>query len=76
MPDALMSHASMSDTAAAQSADARQHGAGEPKQTSIDEALTPKRTKRSYDYLWKSGVSGGFAGCAVSTHRGRPCSSH
>ena len=68
MPDALMSHASMSETAAAQSADARQHGAGKPKQTSIEEALTRKRSKRSYDYLWKSGVAGGFAGCAVSMH--------
>lgn len=29
-----------------------------------DEAL--RRQKRSFDYLWRSGVAGGFAGCAVS----------
>ena len=36
-----------------------------------DEATVPhaqrqQRNKQSLDYLWRSGVAGGFAGCAVS----------
>jgi solute carrier family 25 protein 16 len=38
-----------------------------------DEAQVPRKTakdKRSFDYVWRSGVAGGMAGCAV---RGLPC---
>lgn len=31
-----------------------------------EEALTPNSKTRSLDYVWKSGVAGGVAGCAVS----------
>lgn len=27
----------------------------------------PKATKQSFDYLWRSGLAGGLAGCAVSS---------
>ncbi|PHH59269.1 hypothetical protein CDD81_3505 [Ophiocordyceps australis] len=32
-----------------------------------DEALTPRKQTRSWDYVWKSGVAGGLAGCAAKT---------
>jgi solute carrier family 25 protein 16 len=35
-----------------------------------DEAQVPRKTakdKRSFDYVWKSGVAGGMAGCAAKT---------
>ncbi|KAL2158996.1 hypothetical protein VTH06DRAFT_3027 [Thermothelomyces fergusii] len=35
-----------------------------------DEAQVPRKTskdKRSFDYVWKSGVAGGLAGCAAKT---------
>lgn len=33
-----------------------------------DEAVTPRTrpNKQSVDYLWRSGLAGGLAGCAVS----------
>ncbi|PHH70349.1 hypothetical protein CDD82_7183 [Ophiocordyceps australis] len=31
------------------------------------EALTPRRQTRSWNYVWKSGVAGGLAGCAAKT---------
>lgn len=34
-----------------------------------DDAVVPKRKakdKQSWDYIWRSGVAGGLAGCAVS----------
>ncbi|KAF7544225.1 hypothetical protein G7046_g9828 [Stylonectria norvegica] len=31
------------------------------------EAVTPKRKTQTLDYVWKSGVAGGFAGCAAKT---------
>lgn len=30
------------------------------------EAITPRAKTRTWDYVWRSGVSGGLAGCAVS----------
>lgn len=30
------------------------------------EAVTPKPQMKSLEYIWKSGVAGGLAGCAVS----------
>ena len=32
-----------------------------------DETIAPKAKTRSWDYVWRSGVAGGVAGCAVST---------
>lgn len=32
------------------------------------EAVTPKRKTQSFDYVWRSGVAGGMAGCAVSSY--------
>ncbi|KAF4464954.1 mitochondrial carrier leu5 [Fusarium albosuccineum] len=32
-----------------------------------DEAVTPKRKTQSFDYVWRSGVAGGFAGSAAKT---------
>lgn len=34
-----------------------------------DEAVTPQSQTRSWDYIWRSGVAGGLAGCAVSARR-------
>lgn len=31
-----------------------------------DEISAHRAKTRSWDYIWKSGVAGGFAGCAVS----------
>ncbi len=38
-----------------------------------DEAVMPqsKTSTRSWDYVWRSGVAGGFAGCAVSFNHAR-----
>ncbi|PHH69790.1 hypothetical protein CDD80_6501 [Ophiocordyceps camponoti-rufipedis] len=57
---------------------ARQHNAGASSPPSAiggvpavcptdEEALTPRKDKSSWDYVWKSGVAGGFAGCAAKT---------
>lgn len=35
--------------------------------TSNDEAVAPKRKTQSFDYVWRSAVAGGMAGCAVSS---------
>ncbi|PHH69310.1 hypothetical protein CDD83_5768 [Cordyceps sp. RAO-2017] len=32
-----------------------------------DEALTPRKDTRTWDYVWRSGVAGGLAGCAAKT---------
>jgi hypothetical protein len=36
-----------------------------------DDAVTPraasKKSKRSVDYVWRTGLAGGLAGCAVSS---------
>ncbi|EFY98206.2 mitochondrial carrier protein LEU5 [Metarhizium robertsii ARSEF 23] len=32
-----------------------------------DEAITPRNRTRSWDYVWRSGVAGGLAGCAAKT---------
>lgn len=71
MSATLIDHASMSDVARA---DTRQHGAlsaaiktKEPAICPTDqETVTPKRNTQSLDYVWRSGVAGGMAGCAVS----------
>jgi solute carrier family 25 (mitochondrial carrier protein), member 16 len=39
-----------------------------------DEAVTPKRKAQSLDYIWRSGVAGGIAGCAVSNGQCEPLS--
>lgn len=31
------------------------------------EAITPQNKTRSWDYVWRTGVAGGLAGCAVRT---------
>lgn len=79
---ALVDHApSMSDIARGQVQQVRQHvGASAAVAATVtldtkdpavcptdDEALTPrKQATRSWDYVWRSGVAGGMAGCAVS----------
>ncbi|KJZ77955.1 hypothetical protein HIM_02592 [Hirsutella minnesotensis 3608] len=32
-----------------------------------EESLTPHKQTRSFDYVWRSGVAGGLAGCAAKT---------
>ncbi|PNY24936.1 Mitochondrial carrier protein LEU5, partial [Tolypocladium capitatum] len=69
---ALVDHApSMSEIARDQ---ARQHVGvtADKKDTAVcptdDEALTPRRrATRTWDYVWRSGVAGGMAGCAAKT---------
>lgn len=33
-----------------------------------EEAITPRNKTRSWDYVWRTGVAGGLAGCAVRTN--------
>lgn len=75
---ALMDHASsMSELARDQVKQVRHHvhAAADKKDhkkdpavcPTDDEALTPRtQSTRSWDYVWRSGVAGGMAGCAVS----------
>ncbi|KAH6610566.1 mitochondrial carrier leu5 [Trichoderma cornu-damae] len=79
MPSAYADHGSMADIARDK---ARQHGvavvggtaaASAPRRkeatisTADDEALTPRARTRSWDYVWRSGVAGGVAGCVAKT---------
>ncbi|KAH0493915.1 hypothetical protein TgHK011_000558 [Trichoderma gracile] len=80
MPSAYADHGSMADIARDK---ARQHGAavaGAAASTAaaprrIDAAvpptndvdLTSRAKTRSWDYVWRSGVAGGIAGCAAKT---------
>ncbi|POR31463.1 Mitochondrial carrier protein LEU5 [Tolypocladium paradoxum] len=74
---ALVDHAaSMSEIARDQVQQVRQHvgvaAAADKKDPAVcrtdDEALTPrKQATRSWDYVWRSGVAGGMAGCAAKT---------
>lgn len=71
---AHMEHAPVSDLA--RNAKDQSHGSSEgfnkarkqspPVCPTDDEAVTPKRKTQSLDYVWRSGVAGGFAGSAVS----------
>lgn len=77
---ALMEHASMTEIA--HDTNTRQHGRPDALSrakkethrekeaavyTSNDEAVAPKRKTQSFDYVWRSAVAGGMAGCAVSS---------
>lgn len=75
MPSAYADHGSMADIARDK---ARPHGvaasASAPAPRRQDSAISPandevlaSRAKtRSWDYIWRTGVAGGVAGCAVS----------
>lgn len=78
MPSAYADAGSMADIARDK---ARQHGATvvgtaasapAPKRkeaaisTVNDDAVAARAKTRSWDYIWRSGVAGGIAGCAVS----------
>ncbi|KAJ4300330.1 coenzyme A transporter [Collariella sp. IMI 366227] len=78
MPPALMSHASMpgvSPSHHSREAVDVSRGAVAPKKDPAvcptdDEAQVPRnpaKDKRSLDYVWRSGVAGGLAGCAAKT---------
>ncbi|KAI8723372.1 hypothetical protein NCS52_00193000 [Fusarium sp. LHS14.1] len=72
---AHMEHAPMSDLA--RNAKDQGHGSAEgfnkarkqspPVCPTDDEAVTPKRKTQTLDYVWRSGVAGGFAGSAAKT---------
>ncbi|KAM0256277.1 hypothetical protein ACHAQJ_005042 [Trichoderma viride] len=78
MPSVYADHGSMADIARDK---ARQHGAAvagattsataprriEAASPKDDEALTSRAKTRSWDYIWRSGVAGGVAGCAAKT---------
>ncbi|RFU74485.1 mitochondrial carrier leu5 [Trichoderma arundinaceum] len=77
MPSAYADHGSMADIARDK---ARQHGAAvvgattpAPRRkeaavsTADDEALASRAKTRSWDYVWRSGVAGGVAGCVAKT---------
>jgi solute carrier family 25 (mitochondrial carrier protein), member 16 len=77
MPTGLMNHVSMSDAPQHQPRENTSDGAkmaGAKKAPPIcptdDETVTLRKQTRSLDYVWKSGVAGGFAGCAVSSSQG------
>ncbi|KAJ3514496.1 hypothetical protein NM208_g15058 [Fusarium decemcellulare] len=69
-----MEHASMPELS--RNTDTQGHGSAEVLRKSLkeppvcptdDEAVTPKRKTQSFDYVWRSGVAGGFAGSAAKT---------
>ncbi|KAK7397952.1 coenzyme A transporter [Neonectria punicea] len=77
---ALMEHASMTEIA--RETNPRQHVRADAltrakkdnhKETEAtvcptdSEAVTPKRKTQSFDYVWRSAVAGGMAGCAAKT---------
>lgn len=72
-----MDHASMSNIAPE---DIRQHGSlgagvkakAPPVCPTDSEAVTPRRKTQTLDYVWRSGVAGGLAGCTVSTTPSKP----
>lgn len=37
--------------------------------TDDDETVAVRKQTRTFDYVWRSGVAGGLAGCAVSSNR-------
>jgi solute carrier family 25 protein 16 len=70
---AHMEQASMAEVA--RNSNIQNHGSSHPltkskKEPSVcptdQEAVTPKPHMKSLEYVWKSGVAGGLAGCAVS----------
>lgn len=77
MPPALMSHASMPGVSPThqlqQVRDVPREVVAPKKDPAVcptdDEAQIPRpkesKDKRSLDYVWRSGVAGGMAGCAV-----------
>ncbi|OBR12469.1 Mitochondrial carrier protein [Colletotrichum higginsianum IMI 349063] len=71
MPSALLEHASMSEIAPN-----KQRDAARPKPpprappvcpTDDDETIETRKQTRTFDYIWRSGVAGGLAGCAAKT---------
>ncbi len=69
MPSAFASHGSMSER--------DDHVLGE-KRSNSDGALSVAAgerpiDKQSFDYVWRTGVAGGIAGCAVSRHPEARC---
>ena len=74
MPSALVEHAPMSEVARD---GARQRGASAlamkdavvARVPSEDAVAVARRKTRTWDYIWRSGVSGGLAGCAVRPTR-------
>ncbi|KAK3307024.1 mitochondrial carrier domain-containing protein [Chaetomium strumarium] len=78
MPPALMSHASMPGVLPSQhlreATDVRRAAVASTKEPAVcptdDEAQVPRKVsqnKRNLDYVWRSGVAGGFAGCAAKS---------
>lgn len=76
MPPALMSYASMPGVSPSQhpreATDVPRTPVASRKDPPVcptdDDARIPRKVakdKRSFDYLWRSGVAGGMAGCAV-----------
>ena len=71
MPPALLSHVSVSATKdkPRQMDDVATKHRSDPALCPTDgDVITPKKKapeKRSLDYVWRSGLAGGLAGCAV-----------
>lgn len=75
MPPALLGHASPNESASITTTSRpremeAQRQRAEPAVCPIDgDAAVPKRapakSKQSLDYVWRSGLAGGLAGCAV-----------
>ena len=68
MPAVLMDHASMSEIARDKTS---QHVGAAAVPRVKEGAVTAKRRTQTLDYIWRSGVAGGIAGCAVSTKPGK-----
>lgn len=48
----------------------QQHVARRAAGEAVEADITARKSTRTFDYIWRSGVAGGMAGCAVS--KGQP----
>lgn len=66
MSSTLMNHASSSSDVTRDNSPPQLAAVAtkQPDPTIAQDAVA-RKTTRSFDYIWRSGVAGGFAGCAV-----------
>ncbi|KAF6819253.1 mitochondrial carrier protein LEU5 [Colletotrichum musicola] len=68
MPSALLEHASMSEIATKKQRPKPETTTTPPVcPTDNDDTVKLRKQTRTWDYIWRSGVAGGLAGCAAKT---------
>ncbi|KAK2731233.1 mitochondrial carrier protein leu5 [Colletotrichum kahawae] len=67
MPSALMEHASMSEVAPKTQRSKAETRSPPVCPTDKDDTVELRKQTRTFDYVWRSGVAGGLAGCAAKT---------